>query len=161
MKTVFARSRETDQLIALFREVPVGVPMSFRDASKAVKFEVKSTLGAYHSARRIAAKEHGIVIEAIHKFGFKRLNPQAIVDRLPGHSRRVRRHAHRVVHEMEIAITGNLDRDAMMRAMDGHQRFRLIETTTVPLRAASNKPEVEPPVKEAPVDNLAFLRKAK
>jgi len=159
MRPMFQRSHETDKLIAFFRECSIGTPVSFADVHKAVGFKVTSSSPAYNSARMIAAKKHNIVIEGVRGFGFMRLDPTAIVNRGGRHLRSIRRRAHRAGHEMEIAISGNLDREHMMKATEQLSRFRIVESTAQAVRAVSNRQQPEQPT-PAPVGDQreAFRR---
>lgn len=159
MRKNFQRSAETDKLLALFQELSIGAPLSFEAAAKSVGFPVGSSTPAYHSARLIAAKQHNIVIEGIRSFGFIRLDSANIVQRGGKHLRSIRRRARRAGHEMEIAISGNLDRDAMMKATEQLSRFRIVESTAQPVRATTNREPVETPAAIKPADaRLAFAR---
>lgn len=74
MRPIFTQSEETKQIVDLFVRLPIGASMSFADASDALKFQVKSTLPAYQTAKRVAERDHSVVIEAIKGFGFMRVN---------------------------------------------------------------------------------------
>lgn len=152
MSPSFERSEQTDKIIALFATLSIGATMSFAAASKRLGFQMHSTLGAYQSAKRIAAKDKSIVIESVRGVGFVRLDASQIVARGGYHLRSLRRRAKRAAGEMEIAVKGNLDRDDMMRATEQLGRFRIIESTSQPTRAATNRVEraIEPPIEAAP-----------
>lgn len=158
MRKMFERSKETDKLVALFQEMSIDNPLSFDNAGKVVGFPVKSTSSAYHSARRIAANEHNIVIEGVRGFGFVRLTSIGIVDRGGKHLKSIKRRARRASGEMEIAISGNLDRDHMLRATEQLSRMRIISDTSSPVRAASNKSTAPEPAPAEGRDNRAALR---
>ena len=146
MKRIFEISHETQTLVEYFRQVPVGSPVSFDTVSKAVKFRVKSTLPAYNTARRIAERDHAVVIEAIRGFGFMRINGSEIVKSADRFYKRIRRGSRREAGKQEIAVMSNLSRDEMMKATENLSRLRILETTSMsPRRAASNRPQVEEP----------------
>ncbi len=144
MRKPFERSAETEKLLSFFSTISVGQPVSYDNASRVVGFEVSSTLPAYQSARRLAVKELGIVIESLPGQGFMRLDPTSIVDRGGKHLRSIKRKARNAGKEMAVAINGNLDRPDMMRATEQFNRFRIIESTSTPARYASNKEQTEP-----------------
>lgn len=156
MNPSFTRSHETQKLVDLFRSMSVESQMSYSEASRRLGFDVRSSSGAYHSARRVAAKEHGVIIDSIRSFGFVRLAGSGIVKRGDQHLSAIRRRARRGGMEMEIAISQNLTRDEMMLASEKLSRLRIIADTSMP--AKSNKPARETPEAQAPVDIRANLR---
>lgn len=158
MRTMFQRTKETDKLIDLFQRLSIDTPVSFEDASKAAGFRITSSLPAYNSARLIAAKQYNIVIEGVRGFGFIRLTAANIVHRGGKHLKSIRRRARRAGHEMEVAISGNLDRDHMMKATEQLSRFRIIESTGQAVRAATNRAQVEMPEVLKPQEPGAAFR---
>lgn len=146
MKPIFQISHETQALVDYFRQVPVGSPVSFATVSKALKFNVTSSLPAYTAARRIAQRDHSVVIEAVRGFGFVRINGGEIVKGAERFFKRIRRGARREAGRQEIAVTSNLPRDQMMKATENLSRLRILETTSMaPRRAPSNRPQVDEP----------------
>lgn len=146
MRPIFTQSNETKLIVDLFVKMPIGASMSFVDASNAVGFVVKSTLPAYQTAKRVAQRDHSVVIDAIRGFGFMRINGTGMVARAPRFFKKVRRGARREAHVQEIAISQNLTREEMMRATEQFSRLRIIETTASSNAAQSNRPIVaEPP----------------
>jgi len=146
MRTTFEQSNETKILVDMFAKMSVGATMSFPDASKTVGFTVKSTLAAYQQAKRIAQRDHNVVIDAVRGFGFMRIDGEGMVARAPRFLKRVRKGARREAHVQEIAISQNLPRDQMTRAMEQYSRLKLIETTSQGGNtAASNKRKTEIP----------------
>ena len=147
MRPIFTQSNETRRLIELFINLPVGASMSFADASNAVGFIVKSTLPSYQTAKRIAERDHNIVIDGVRGYGFVRINGSGMVDRAPRFFKKVRRGARREAHVQEIALLQNLSRDEMMRATEQFSRLRIIEANASGvMKAQSNKRVVaEPP----------------
>ena len=147
MRPIFTQSNETRRLIELFVNLPVGASMSFADASNAVGFTVKSTLPSYQTAKRIAERDHNVVIDGVRGYGFVRINGSGMVDRAPRFFKKVRRGARREAHVQEIAILQNLSRDEMMRATEQFSRLRIIEANASGvMKAQSNKRVVaEPP----------------
>lgn len=148
MKPIFEISRETQVLIDYFRQATIGSPVSFDTVSKAVRFKVNSSLPAYNTARRIAERDHAVVIEAIRGFGFMRINGSDIVKSADRFFKKIRRGSRREAGKQEIAIMSNLSRDEMLKATENLSRLRILETTSMSSRrAASNRPQVdEPPV---------------
>jgi hypothetical protein len=121
--------------------------MSFADASNTVGFTVKSTLPSYQTAKRIAERDHNVVIDGVRGYGFVRINGSGMVDRAPRFFKKVRRGARREAHVQEIALLQNLSRDEMMRATEQFSRLRIIEANASGvMKAQSNKRVVaEPP----------------
>lgn len=146
MKPIFETSHETLALVDYFRHVPVGSPISFDTVSKAVKFKVHSSLPAYNTARRIAQRDHSVVIEAVRGFGFVRIKGGEIVKSAERFFKKIRRGSRREAGKQEIAVMSNLSRDDMMKATENLSRLRILETTSMsPRRVASNRPQVEDP----------------
>lgn len=148
MKPIFETSHETQALVDYFRQVPVGSPVSFETLSKALRFKVHSSLPAYNTARRIAQRDHSVVIEAVRGFGFVRINGGEIVKSADRFFKKIRRGSRREANKQEIAIMSNLGRDEMLKATENLSRLRILETTSMSARrAASNRPQVkEPPI---------------
>lgn len=146
MRPIFSQSNETKKLIELFIAMPVGSNMSFPAATQAVGFTVKSVLPAYQTAKRIAERDHNIVIEAVRGYGFMRINGSGMVSRAPRFFRKVRKGARREAHVQNIAISQNLTRDEMMIATEQFSRLRILETTASNVkRPTSNRRIVETP----------------
>jgi hypothetical protein len=158
MRPIFSRSVETRKLLDLFEGASIDTPISFADASRKLGFAITSTSGSYHSARRIAVKECGIVIEAIRNFGFVRLSGSGIVKRGDSHDGALRRRARRAGDEMAIAIVQNLDREEMQSATEKLSRYRIVSDLTSPAKAASNRLVTQEPEQQEPVDIRARLR---
>ena len=148
MRPTFLLSTETQSLIDYFRTLPIGSETSFQIASNAVAFPVTSSSPAYNSARRIAERDHSIVIESIRGFGFVRINGGEIVKGAERFFKRIRRGSRREAGRQEIAVMSNLGRDEMLKATENLSRLRILETTSMSARrAASNRRQVdEPPV---------------
>lgn len=146
MKPTFETSHETMALVDYFRQAPIGTPVSFETLSRGVNFKVTSSLSAYTSARRIAERDHAIVIEAIRGFGFVRINGAEIVKSADRFFQKIRRGSRREASKQEIAVMSNLSRDEMLKATENLSRLRILETTSMSTRrAASNRPTVEEP----------------
>ena len=144
MSLNFKKSAETEALIELFRTMPILSNMSFADASKVVGFTVASTSPAYQSARRMAERDHRIVIEGIRKFGFMRLDGKKMVERGPRGFQRVRRISRREARVQEIALSQNLTREDMLKATEQLSRFGVLQACSQS-RAVSNRAVVEKP----------------
>lgn len=147
MRPIFTQSNETKLLVDLFVRMPIGASMSFADATNAVGFTVKSTLPAYQTAKRVAQRDHNVVVDAVRGFGFMRINGSGMVARAPRFFKKVRKGARREAHVQEIAISQNLSREEMMRATEQFSRLRIIETTAMGTAAAQSNRRVviEPP----------------
>jgi hypothetical protein len=157
MKPIFKTSNETEQLLNLFMQMPLGSTLSFDDASKAVGFEVRSTLSAYQSAKKLAERDHNIVIDSVRGHGFQRIDGEGMVQRAPRFFKKVRKGARREAHVQGIAITQNLPRDAMLKATENHSRLRILETTASMPKASSNRKKAEVDASITP-DNRAALK---
>lgn len=151
MRPIFKQSHETQVIVTLFTQIPIGHEISFLEASKAVGFKFDAATPAYQSAKRAAQRDHNVVIEGIRGHGFKRINAVDMVERASRFFTRVRRGSRREAHVQEIAIMSNLPRDEMMKATEQLSRLRILETTAIsPRKAASNRAEVGPvPLVEA------------
>jgi hypothetical protein len=149
MRPIFKLSHETQKIVDYFRTLPVGTGVAFANISRAVGFVVNSSTPAYISARRIVQRDHFIVIEGIRGFGCMRVNGSGIVQSADRFFKRVRRGSRREAHKQEIAVMSNLERDEMLKASENLSRLRILESTAVPSKAASNKTVVEtPPIAE-------------
>lgn len=160
MRKPFERSKETDKLLSFFSTISVGQAVTYQEASQIVGFKVASSLPAYQSARRLAVNDKGIVIESLPGHGFVRLDAPSIVDRGGKHLRSIRRKAKHASKEMKAAISGNLDRDQMMRATEQFNRFRLIDSTAQPVRYDSNKRTIAEILPVAPIEAKAMFGEA-
>lgn len=146
MRPIFKQSAETQAIVEYLASLPIGKQTSFSEASKAIGFRITSTTPAYQSAKRMAERDHSVVIEAIRGFGFVRVNAEGMVERASRFFRKVRRGSRREAHVQEIAIMSNLPREAMLTATEQLSRLRILESTALNHRkAASNKPMVEAP----------------
>lgn len=150
MRPIFTQSHETSALVEFFRTMKFDAPVSYAAASKIVNFTVRSTLPAYHSAKRIAERDHAVVIESIRGYGFVRLVADKIVDQGIRGIRHIRRTAERSALKQEIAIGMNLDQSHMIRATELLSRFRIISDTA--RIARSNRATVDTPEQGVPVD---------
>lgn len=125
-RIISEQSRETRALIAAFVAMSLGQEYTFDQISEIVGFRVNSSLPAYHSARRIAARDHNVVIDGIRGVGFRRLPADQIVTgRGNRHMRSILRRAKVGVREMTIAILGNLSESVSQDASEKLTRFRL------------------------------------
>ena len=146
MTPIFTRSNQTSKIIDLFKSIPIDASISFQDASHRLGFMFDAKSGAYHSARRIATKEHGVVIEGIRCFGFKRLTGEDTVNKRSNvHDGVIRRRARRAAREITAAITQNLRRDTMILATEKLGRYQIIADLSMGSKAASNKRATETP----------------
>ena len=146
MRLMFTQSAETKRLVELFISMPVGSTLSFPAATQTLGFTVKSVLPAYQTAKRVAERDHNVVVEGIRGFGFMRINGSGMVSRAPRFFRKVRKGARREAHVQNIAISQNLTREEMMIATEQYSRMRILETTAANVKAPiSNKRVVENP----------------
>ena len=144
MRPTFKMSAETEALVDLFRKMPILSNMSYTDAAKVVGFPIKSTTPAYQRAKRIAERDHKIVVESIRGFGFMRLDGKGMVDRAPRGFQRIRRISKRETRVQQIALSQNLTREDMLRATEHLSRFGLLEMSSH-LRPESNRVVIEKP----------------
>ena len=141
MRHIFTQSLETSKLVEFFCSTSINERVSFEIASRSVGFKVTSALPAYQAAKRIAARDHGVVIEGIRKFGFTRLSGSQMLGLAPKFFQHVQRGSRRQARVQEIAISSNLDRAEMAIASEQLGRLRIIEATSSPLKASSNRPD--------------------
>lgn len=157
MRTISEASHETLKLVELFTRISLEKPITFAEASRSVGFKVSSTLGAYSSARRIALRDHNIVIEAIRGLGFKRANGETITHhRGDRHLKTMRRRARRAADEVAVAIGMNMSEDDQRIASEKFNRFRLIGDISANPR--SNRRKQADPEQASEIDNRAALQ---
>lgn len=125
MRELFRTSDETRRLVALFVEMSIDQTLSFEQAAQLAGFPVTSTLPAYHSARRMALRDHQIIIEGVRGIGFKRLDGSGMVKRGGRLLHAIKRRCRRGATEMEVALLQNLDRNDQLRASEQFNRFKL------------------------------------
>lgn len=145
MRPIFSQSKETQRLVELFVSMSINSQMSFADASKALGFRVASSMPAYQSAKKIAERDHRVVVDGIRGYGFTRIDGTGMVDRAPRFFKKVRKGARREARVQEIAISTNLSRNKMIEATEQLSRLRILETTASRVRPVSNRQEQEPP----------------
>lgn len=145
-RAAFEKSAETAKISEYFQSIPFSKDISFAEASERTGLAISSQLGAYQSAKRLVARDHGMIIESIRGVGFRKLQPDEVLKRSPGHFHAIRRRAKRGGTEIEIAISGNLTRIEMLEATENLARFRIISDTAEPAktnRKIQDKPEPE------------------
>lgn len=151
MRSIAEMSKETKALIDLFKHMAIDDVMTWDEAGKIVGFPVRSSLAAYTSARRIATRDHGLVIDGIFGIGFKKIDGEAIVSaRGPKHLKSIKRRAQRGAMEMEAAIGQNLDDKTALDASEKLTRFRLLQDMSK--SASSNRRRTAQPEAAEPVD---------
>jgi len=157
MKPIFRTASETSQLIQMFQSMSIGASMSYDEATKILGFVVASTTSSYQSAKRIAARDYGVVVDSIRGYGFQRIDGSGMVERAPRFFKKVRKGARREAHVQELAISQNLKRDEMLRATENLSRLRILETTAKSSTASTNRKVVE---KDASivVDNRSAIK---
>ena len=161
MRHLFELSAETVRIIGLFKEMKIDETISFATASKRTGVVITSTTSAYHSARRIALRDDGIVIEGVRGVGFARLNGSGMVGKGYRTMAAIRRASRRGAAVTEVAIRQNLTQSEMVAATEQFSRFRILETTARMSAPRSNKDEIEDPPKAAHVDTRDALRNAR
>ena len=138
-RPMFKQSEETIKIVALFKEMPIGKEISYKDASTIVGFPITSTLPAYQTAKKAAERDHNVVVESIRGFGFVRIDGTGMVDRASRFFKKVRKGSRREAHVQEIAITTNLTRGQMITATEQLSRLRILETTASRVKSSKNK----------------------
>lgn len=159
MRPTFQASTETTRLVSFFKTLPQKKTVSWYEASKTAGFEINSSSAVYNSARKIAERDHGIVIETMRKFGFFRsdgADMEKSGDRFMG---RMRRGAKRASNRMVLAIEHNLDPEQARRADEKLSRFRIIYSNAEP--ASSNRPKRGTPEEAPKSDRFGDLRRIK
>lgn len=161
MRKTFELSAETAAIIDVFHTMSMGQQMTFRDLSRAVKFIVSSSSGAYYSARRIAERDHGVYIGGNRGVGFFRGSGEDMADSLEPLAARMRRAAKRSISRADLAISNNLTDEKYKRTMERRNRASIIFSTSGSLPAASNRRRSEPAPEAAEVKPFEALRSAK
>jgi len=149
MRKPFELSRETEQVLAVFRFVAMGQSMTFEELSIKVGFRVTASSGAYHSARRIAERDDGIYIGTLRGLGFFRGTGEDMADSLHPFRKRIRNAAGRMVKRADLAISNNLPEDKHQLAFELRNRASIIHSTSGAPLAASNRKRA-PPAPAAP-----------
>jgi hypothetical protein len=156
MRKMFETSAETSALVELFKSLEPGQGETFEQASKVFGFDLSSTTGAYHSARRIAARDLAIVIEGVRGVGFIRLTPDQIAEATPRGINSIRRRARRETGKIEIALGGVLSNINTHRAHEAFSRYRMLGDIASP--GWTNRPARERPEEQISVDPRKVLR---
>jgi len=157
MRTISETSIETLKLVEIFKALELSKPLSFADASKIAEFKVYSSLPAYSSARRIARRDHAVVIDGIRGFGFQRLPGEDIAKRRGDmHFKGLRNKSRIGASEMKIALGQNLNSETAVEASGKLVRFQLISDTAT-LARTNRRQQEQPPVAQA-IDIRAALR---
>jgi hypothetical protein len=149
MRPVFAQSSETTKILGAFLDMTMNQQMTFAELSETVGFKVFSITPAYHSARKIAERDHEFFIASSRGRGFFRGNAVDMADSLRAMSNRTRRIAKKGVGRADLAIKGNLPPEEYHRTCEMRNRFSIIHATSAAPFAASNRPR-KPKVPLAP-----------
>lgn len=149
MRKSFEQSVETTAILAVFRQMRMSEQMTFADLSKKVGFVVTSSTSAYHSARKIAERDHSIFIGAIRKYGFFRGTGDDMADSLEPLANRMRKTAKRSIARADLAIRNNLSDEKYRRTVERRQRASIIFSTSSAPMPDSNRKR-RPPAQEAP-----------
>ena len=155
-RPIFQQSHETMSIVALFKEIPIGKEVSYKEASTILGFDVSSTMPAYQAAKRIAERDHNVVVESVRGFGFVRIDGSSMVDRASRFFKKVRKGSRREAHVQEIAISSNLKRGEMIVATEQLSRLRILETTASKVKF--NKAKDTQPEEKFAFDNREALR---
>ena len=149
MRIISEASRETKLLVAFFEKLPVGAEISYESATESVGFQVIGS-PSYYSARKIAKREHAIVIDGIRGFGFRRLDGASIVGALGDRRlRSIRTTARKGAREMVIAFdTSSLDKQLSQEGSEKLTRFRLMGVTARPVKTDRRRTEQPPEVEK-------------
>lgn len=158
MRKLFELTSETASIVALFKDIAIEQVVTFEQASKAVGFPVDSRSPSYQTAKRIAVRDHGIVIEGVRGVGFERLNGTGMVRKGHRSMTGIRRAARRGGAVASVAIRQNLTRGEQLEASEQLGRFRIIETTSQSPRPASNRQIIDEPEPARERDPHALLK---
>jgi hypothetical protein len=157
MKPIFKLSEETRKLLRYFEEIPFNSPVSFDEAKVALGFDYRNCLPSYYSAKKIAEREPGIVIESIRTFGFLKLPGFLIPDVGARDMKRIHRQADRGARRQEIALTSsNLTREQFSFSSELFARFKIISNTSKPI---TNRPKPTVPEITYEKDSTENLKK--
>ncbi len=153
MRKTFEASAETTAILNVLCSMKMSQEMTFDELSALVRFNVTSTSSAYHSARRMAERDHGIYIATIRGRGFMRGTGEDMADSLEPLARRMRRTAKKSIDRADLAIRHNLTEEKHKRVAERRQRASIIYSTTSAPMPASNRQRRQP-AQEAPKVNV-------
>lgn len=161
MGLMFTRSKETEALARFFAEMSIGQTVSIEDLSKAVGFVVTPALGSYSSARRVAMKDSGVVIETVRGVGVKRLSGEEIaLGRGAYRDARAHKQLTTGLKEQAVALSMNLPRDVASVASRRFERSSIAAHLMTPIKVKSNRTVVPEPEKAEWVDPREQLARA-
>ena len=104
---VFTRSVDTSLLMARLQKLAVNETVTWKELSDTIGRDVRTVAhGFLQSARQRVLKDYGIVLEAIHKVGLKRLDDTGIVKTSDYSRHKIHREAGRAL--TRIACIENL-----------------------------------------------------
>lgn len=161
MRKIFEASVETMRIVESLRNMRLGQKLTFGELSKSVGFPVSSTTPAYHRARRIAERDHGVYIGSLRGVGFFRGTGDDMVDSLDQLAARMRKSAKRSVERADLAIINNLSEEKYERAVERRNRASIIFSTTASPMPTSNRKRALPAEEARPSDNFGSLRTVK
>lgn len=137
----FEKSNERAAIEALFRAMSYKQELTFAQASTLLGFEIgpgSKGYAAFQNAKKAVEKE-GIFIGSIHGVGFYRGNGEDMVSSAESVSHSIRNKARQGKRRTENAARENLPDKLHRKNNELHSRFALIEATTTPTRADSNR----------------------
>jgi len=161
MRKMFEKSSETVAILSVLLGMKMQERMSFLDLSKRVGFVVSSTTASYHSARKMAERDHGVYIASDRGVGFFRGTAEDMADSLKAIAQHVRKQAKKSVERADLAIQHNLTPERHHQVMELRNRASIIySTSAAPLPSSNRKrrPEVPTAEKVSQFDALAGVR---
>jgi hypothetical protein len=161
MRKIHEKAAETTAIEAVFLSMKMQERMTFAQLSEKVGFKVSSSLGAYHSARKSAERDHGVYIAAEPGIGFFRGTAEDMADSLKAIAKHVRKQAKKSINRADLAISHNLNADKHQQVMELRNRASIIYSTSaapLPMSNRSRRPDVPVAEKASPFDALAGVR---
>jgi hypothetical protein len=161
MPKMFQQSADTQRLVDVFVNMLMSEKISFPNLSLKVGFRVHSSLPAYHSAKRIAERDHGVFISTVRKFGVFRGTGEDMADSLEDISSRIRKMAKKSITRADLAIENNLPDDKYVRTVERRNRASIIYSTSAAPMPQSNRRRPEPASEAAKINPYSALRTIK
>ena len=137
----YEKSNERAAIEALFRAMSYKQELTFAQASTLLGFEIgpgSKGYAAFQNAKKAVEKE-GIFIGSIHGVGFYRGNGEDMVSSAESVSHSIRNKARQGKRRTENAFRENLPDKLHQKNAALHNVFCLVEATTTPTRALSNR----------------------
>lgn len=124
----FQTSVETRLLYARLRKLEIGEIVTYRELTQIISQDVQNEArGALTSARRMALRDDGIICDAIHNVGIKRLSDSEAVQSSTQTFARVRRLAHRGAERLVTTNPDALSQEDRIRRNASLSAFAVVK----------------------------------